>query len=192
MNAKEQTKSDRSWMSGGAREGVVTIGDPRLRAPCAEVHCSDETSALCCGLVEGLRDLNGAGLASNQVGLNKRVVVVEVRQTDLFPDRPESGLFVMLNPVIVESSGETVEDWEGCFSVPGIMGKVPRVERIRVQYITPEGAERRQDFEGYVARVVQHEIDHLDGHLFVDRMRSTASLTTVENYIKFVHRKMAW
>ena len=190
MSVKAQSKSDRVWMSGGAREGIVTVGNPTLRQTCAEVECSDETSALCSRLVERLREFNAAGLASNQVGINKRIVVVEVRKTDLFPDRPESGLFVMLNPVIIELSGETVEDWEGCFSVPGMMGKVPRAERCRVQYMTPEGEEQTLDFEGYVARVVQHEIDHLDGHVFVDRMQSTASLCTVENYMKYIHGKM--
>jgi peptide deformylase len=91
----------------------------------------------------------------------------------------------MINPVIVEQSETANTDWEGCFSVPGFMGLVPRAETITVQYISAGGADVTALYSGYVARVIQHEIDHLNGVEFVDRMTSMESLTTVTNYLEF-------
>ncbi len=108
----------------------MTIGDPRLKAPTARVEDPAAVAALLARMVEGLRALNGAGLAAPQVGASVKVVVVEVRKTDLFPDRPESPLIPVINPVILERSECEVTDWEGCFSVPGIMGLVPRAGRL--------------------------------------------------------------
>lgn len=93
----------------------------------------------------------------------------------------------MINPAIVELSGTTETGWEGCFSVPGLMGLVPRAETISVQYTAADGIDVTEQYSGYVARVIQHEIDHLGGVEFVDRMTSMESLTTVTNYLEF-HR----
>jgi peptide deformylase len=138
-------------------------------------------------MVERLRGLNGAGLAAPQVGAAVRVIVIEVRRTDVFPDRPETPLLQMVNPVITGRSGPELTDWEGCFSVPGLMGKVPRAERVTVEYSAPDGSQVTEDYEGYAARVIQHEVDHLDGIEFLDRMRSMKTITTVQNYLAF-HR----
>jgi peptide deformylase len=89
----------------------------------------------------------------------------------------------MLNPVIIERSEETVLDWEGCFSVPGYLGLVPRAENLAVRYTDETGQTVTQEFTGYAARVVQHETDHLNAVEFVDRMPDMTSLTTVQNYL---------
>jgi peptide deformylase len=106
-----------------------------------------------------------------------------VRRTDVFPDRPEAGLIQLLNPVVVERSDETTLDWEGCFSVPGYLGRTPRAERITVRCTTESGETVTREFTGYTARVVQHEIDHLDGLVYLDRMPDLTSLTTAQNYL---------
>jgi peptide deformylase len=128
--------------------------------------------------------LNGAGLAAPQIGASLKVVVVEVRKTDVFPDRPTSPLLQMINPVITKLAGETEDGWEGCFSVPGIMGLVPRSATVTVEYTTADGAHVSDTYSGYLARVIQHEIDHLEGIEFVDRMTSMESLATVKNYLE--------
>jgi peptide deformylase len=176
-------KSDRNWISGTAEDGVVTIGDPRLKRATSTVHDVREVRGLIDDMVARLRKLNGAGLAAPQIGASEKIVVIEVRKTDVFPDRPTSPLLRMINPVITERSDATEPGWEGCFSVPGMMGIVPRHESVTVEYTTADGAHESEQFVGYVARVIQHEIDHLDGIEFVDRMPSMASLTTVQNYI---------
>ena len=176
-------KSDRGWMSGVAGEGIVTIGDPRLKAPTAVVRHPGDVAALLAEMVDRLRSLNGAGLAAPQIGASVRVVVVEVRKTDVFPDRPVSPLLQMINPVIVSQAPSDLMGWEGCFSVPGLMGGVPRAQTITVEYLTPDGEIAVEQYSNYIARVIQHEIDHLDGVEFVDRMPSMTSLTTVKNYV---------
>lgn len=180
-------KSDRGWMSGVAGADVVTIGDPRLKAETRAVDHVDDAAELLTRMVNRLRELNGAGLAAPQIGASVKVIVVEVRKTDVFPDRPTSPLLQMVNPVIAEKSGTAETGWEGCFSVPGLMGLVSRAETITVQYTSVIGTDVTEQYSGYVARVIQHEVDHLNGVEFVDRMTSMESLTTVANYLKF-HR----
>lgn len=180
-------KSDRGWISGVAGDDVVTIGDPRLKAETDAIDDVQDAADLVAHMVDRLRALNGAGLAAPQIGASVKVIVIEVRKTDVFPERPTSPLLQMINPAILEHS-ETIETgWEGCFSVPGLMGLVPRAETISVQYTAPDGVHVTEQYSGYVARVIQHEIDHLDGVEFVDRMTSMGSLTTVTNYLEF-HR----
>jgi peptide deformylase len=177
-------RSNRDWIASTAAEGVVTIGDPRLKARTCEVTGPDEVRPLLHTMVTRLRELNGAGLAAPQIGASTRAVVIEVRRTDVFPDRPTHPLVQMVNPTIVEHSDTVVVDWEGCFSVPGIMGLVPRHEAVVATYLDEDWKTVTRRFEGYVARVVQHEIDHLSGVEFINRMETLDSLTTVTNYLE--------
>jgi peptide deformylase len=180
-------RSNKDWMAGIAGDGLVTIGDPFLKAPTALVQDARDVLGLLDSMTSRLRDLNGVGLAAPQIGAAVKAVVIEVRRTDLFPDRPETPLLQMINPVIVERSGSELTDWEGCFSVPGLMGQVPRAQHVRVRYMTPDGRQVTEEYDGYAARVVQHEVDHLDGTEFLDRMPSMNTITTVQNYLAF-HR----
>lgn len=132
-------KSDRGWMSGVVGDDVVTIGNPRFKAETQVIGDVQAVADLLARMVDRLRELNGAGLAAPQLGASVEVVVVEVRKTDVFPDRPASPLLRMINPVIVERSLTTETGWEGCFSVPGLMGLVPRAEAITVEYISADG-----------------------------------------------------
>ena len=183
-------RSDQDWIAGIAGDGIVTVGDPRLKSGTVLVEDPQEVAELLAAMAARLRGLNGAGLAAPQVGAPVRAVVIEVRRTDVFPDRPETPLVQMVNPVITGRSEAELTDWEGCFSVPGLMGQVPRAERVTVAYSTPDGRQVTEDYDGYAARVVQHEVDHLDGIEFLDRMRSMTTITTVQNYLAF-HRHQA-
>jgi peptide deformylase len=183
-------RSNQDWIAGIAGDGLVTIGDPRLKQATVPVTDARDVPELLAAMVDRLRGLNGAGLAAPQIGAAVRVVIVEVRRTDVFPDRPETPLLQMINPTISGRSDSEVTDWEGCFSVPGFMGQVPRAERVTVTYTTPDGSQVTEEHEGYAARVIQHEVDHLDGIEFLDRMRSMQTITTVQNYLAF-HRNVA-
>ncbi len=184
-------RSDAQWVAGQAHDDIVTIGDPLLKERSRPIQDVATAKDLLDRMVKRLRDLNGAGLAAPQIGELVAAVVVEVRKTDVFPDRPESPLIVMVNPEIIEASVETEEDWEGCFSVPGLMGRVPRHRRIKVRYVSPDGVSHEATYDGYVARVIQHEIDHLEAVEFVDRMTSMQTLTSVRNYLRFHHPQSA-
>lgn len=181
----ELVKSDRGWMAGIADENVVTIGDPRLKAETTTIADVLDVADLCALMVKRVRELNGAGLAAPQLGVSVKVIVVEVRKTDVFPDRPTSPLLQMINPATAKRSAASEASWEGCFSVPGLMGLVPRAETITVDYTATDGSQVTEQYSGYVARVIQHEIDHLNGIEFVDRMTSMESLTTVRNYLEY-------
>ncbi len=163
---------------------VVTIGDRILRAKVAQVTDFAEARLHAARLTTGLRELKGAGLAANQLGIDANIFVAEVRRTELFPDRPESPLHVLVNAEILEHSTTLINDWEGCFSVPGLLGIVPRYGWITVRYSDLDGNTHSQRFEDYLARVFQHEIDHLAGRIYLDRMPTMLTLTTRDNYLK--------
>lgn len=176
---------------GAAHPELVTIGTPMLKHPTKRVEDPAGAAELCDRLVLLLKEINGAGLAANQIGVQLRVMVFEVRKTELHPDRPESPLYMMINPDIIEQSADQEDGWEGCFSVPGYMGLVPRSRRLTCRYNTSDGAEHVEVFEGYIARVIQHECDHLDGKIYLDRMQSMLDLSTQANYKHFVQAKKA-
>lgn len=174
--------------TGEADEGrleIVLIGDPILRRGTRQVEDFGAARDLLGRMATMLREIKGAGLAAPQVGSDLAALVVEVRPTEVQPDRPSSPLIQMINPRITFVSVEREPGWEGCFSVPNLMGVVERPVAIDVEYRDVQGEPRSERFEGYLARVIQHEIDHLNGIFFLDRMPSMASLTTVENFQRF-------
>ena len=179
-----EIKSDSRWASGEGLPSVVTIGDPALRAIAEQQRGITSLKPLCEELVAKLREFKGAGLAASQIGRSEPVVVVEVRRTDLFPDREESPLYVMINPKIVEYIEPIEMGWEGCFSVPGLMAHVPRHQSVKVTWTDVDGTDHHSTFSDYLARVVQHEVDHLQGILFTDRM-NVSTLSTVANWKRY-------
>ena len=168
-----------------AHQDLVTIGTAVLKEPTQRVADPRTVIDLCTLLVTRLRDINGAGLAANQIGVCLRVMVFEVKKTELHPDRPESPLYVMINPDILERSDQTEDGWEGCFSVPEYMGLVPRSISLTCRYDTTDGATHVERFEGYMARVIQHECDHLDGKIYLEQMKSMLDLSTQANFKHF-------
>ena len=144
-----------------AKLTILEFPDPRLRTKATPVDTVDDAlRTLIDDMFETMYDAPGIGLAATQVDVHKRLLVADVSS-----DKSDPHVFV--NPVIVEKDGVTVTE-EGCLSVPGYYEEVERAEHIRVRYLDREGTEREEEFEGLLAVCVQHEIDHLDGKLFVD------------------------
>lgn len=140
---------------------IRKAGDPVLREAAKEVRkITPVLKVLLDDMVETMYSVQGVGLAAPQVGVGKRVIVVDVRD--------ENGLLKMINPVITGREGRET-DVEGCLSFPGIQGEVERDHRIVLRALDPEGKEMEICASGLLARALQHEIDHLDGVLFVDR-----------------------
>ena len=165
---------------------IVTIGDPVLRERAREVAVdelrSPEVQGLIDDLIETRRAANGAGLAANQVGETARVAVAEVERTNpRYPYKPPIPLTVMVNPLIEPVDDETFEVNEGCLSVPDLRGYLERHARIRVRYLDRDGEEHDEIRSGLTAGTFQHEVDHLDGVLFVDRA-DPRTLSTWEHY----------
>jgi peptide deformylase len=175
-----------------SRREIVEIGHPVLRERAREVTAeelqSEPVQRLIDDMIETMRAADGAGLAANQVGETVRVAVVEVRRDNpRYPYKPPVPLTVIVNPVIEPLDDEVVQINEGCLSVPNLRGEVPRHVSIRLRYLDREGAEHEEVRRGLTAGTFQHELDHLDGTLFVDRVRDPATLTTWEQFERF-HR----
>jgi peptide deformylase len=166
---------------------IVTVGDPVLRERARELDeaelRSPEVQRLIDDLIDTKRAAAGAGLAANQVGETLRIAVVEVEPGNpRYPYKPAIPLTVIVNPVIEPLDDEVVHINEGCLSVPDLRGDVPRHVNVRVQYLDREGQAHDEVKRGLTAGTFQHEVDHLDGVLFLDRVQDPRSFTTWEQF----------
>lgn len=150
---------------------VLRMGDARLLTPCVPVARIADLGELLEDMRDTMQALNGAGLAAPQIGVNLRVVIFGVQQNSRYPDAETVPDTVLINPVITPLGEETDDAWEGCLSLPGMRGLVPRYSRIRYQGFDETGAVIDRTVNGFHARVVQHECDHLDGLLYPMRIR---------------------
>jgi len=148
------------------------MGHPVLRekAKPVEKFGTPELRALLEDMKETMAAKNGAGLAAPQIGVGQRVVIFGVDKNPRYPDAEEVPFTVLVNPKLVMLTREVEEDWEGCLSVPGMRGVVPRYTKLRYSAFDIEGNPIEREAEGFHARVVQHECDHLDGILYPQRM----------------------
>jgi peptide deformylase len=152
---------------------ILKMGDPRLLRIAQPVRAFDtpELHALVGDMFDTMHAANGAGLAAPQIGIDLQLVIFGFKKTDRYPDAPPVPETVLLNPVITPLSDEEEDGWEGCLSVPGLRGIVPRYSRIRYTGVDPFGAPIDREADGFHARVVQHECDHLVGKLYPMRVR---------------------
>ena len=160
-----------------AEQRVLRMGDPEL------LKVSEPVSGFDDSLAELIRDLwdtmaarCGVGIAAPQIGVPLRIVVFEVQNSERYPDAPPVPRTVLINPEIKFSDDEVVDGWEGCLSVPGLRGVVPRHRRILYSGLDAQGQRFERSAEDFHARVVQHECDHLDGVLYPQRMVDLATL----------------
>ncbi len=151
---------------------VLRMGHPVLREKAKPVEDvgSTELKQLVEDMKETMASKNGAGLAAPQIGVSQRVVIFGVEKNPRYPDAEEVPFTVLVNPKLVMLTREVEEDWEGCLSVPGMRGVVPRYTRLRYTGFDENGEPIDRVAEGFHARVVQHECDHLDGILYPQRM----------------------
>jgi peptide deformylase len=148
------------------------MGAPLLRQVAAPVARFDrELEELVADMDETMRALSGAGIAAPQIGVSLRVVIFELNENPRYPHISPVPYTVLVNPVLTPLGDEEDEGWEGCLSVPGMRGLVPRFRRLRYQGFDQHGVPIDRTVEGFHARVVQHEVDHLDGILFPQRVR---------------------
>ena len=161
---------------------VLRMGDPRLLEISSPVSAfgTAELRALIADMRDTMAHLNGAGLAAPQIGVPLRVVIFGVTRNPRYPDAEEVPDTVLINPVIAPIGEEMEDAWEGCLSVPGMRGVVPRFTRVRYRGFDESGAPIDRSVEGFHARVVQHECDHLDGILYPMRIRDMSRFGFVD------------
>jgi peptide deformylase len=151
---------------------VLKMGEPLLRQVALPVSRFDaQLAALVADMDDTMRHLSGAGIAAPQIGVSARVVIFELQDNPRYPHISPVPYTVLVNPTLTPLTQEESEGWEGCLSVPGMRGLVPRITRVRYQGFDLNGAPIDRTVEGFHARVVQHEVDHLDGILFPQRVR---------------------
>jgi peptide deformylase len=174
----------------GVRE-ILTVGHPLLRERAREVTAdelsSPELQAVIDDLIDTMRNANGAGIAAPQIGVPLRITTIEVNQNPRYPYKPKIPLTIVVNPVIEFLDDEEVDINEGCLSVPNMRGTVSRHVNIRVRWLDRDGNEHDEIKRGLTAGTFQHECDHLDGKLFLDRVTDPTTFTTWEQFEKF-HR----
>ena len=176
---------------------IVQVGEPVLRQPARELThkeiVSREIQRLVKEMQETMHDAPGVGLAAPQVGLSVQLAVIEDREenlkevaTEILAERERQPVpfHVIINPKIVERSAEQAEFYEGCLSIVGLTAVVPRARHVRVECLDEKGKPQIIDASGWYARILQHEIDHLLGRLYVDQMHSR-TLTYLENFNRF-------
>jgi len=161
---------------------VLKMGDLRLleKSQPVEAFGTPQLRELITDMRDTMAHLNGAGLAAPQIGVPLRVVIFGITRNPRYPDAEEVPDTVLLNPVITPIGAEMEEDWEGCLSVPGMRGVVPRFKKLQYQGFDESGNPIDRSVEGFHARVVQHECDHLDGILYPMRMRDMSQFGFVE------------
>ena len=150
---------------------VLKMGHPLLQQVAAPVtQFGAELRALVADMDDTMRALSGAGIAAPQIGVGLRVVIFELQENPRYPHVSPVPYTVLVNPVLTLLGEEREEGWEGCLSVPGMRGLVPRYRHLRYQGVDLEGAPIDRTVEGFHARVVQHEVDHIDGILYPQRV----------------------
>ncbi|MEA5576356.1 peptide deformylase [Anabaena sp. UHCC 0451] len=163
---------------------IIQLGNPILRQKAVWVENikDKEIQKLIDDLIVTVSQANGVGIAAPQVAESWRLFIVASRPNSRYPHAPEIEPTAMINPQIIAYSTEVVKDWEGCLSVPGIRGLVPRYQTIEIEYTDRNGQLQKQQLTDFVARIFQHEYDHLEGKVFLDRVESTEELMTEAEY----------
>ncbi len=137
-------------------------------------------------LICTLESTSGVGIAAPQISESWQIIVLASKPTKRYPDAPSMPSTIMLNPSFIAIGDETEKDWEGCLSIPGIRAKVPRYKRIKISYTDQNGLLEIYELEGFIARVFQHEIDHLNGVVYLDRVEDNQDIFSEMEYLKLI------
>ena len=170
---------------------IIELGHPILREKARSISRvqDDRIQALIDNLLATVQKANGVGIAAPQVARPEQLMIVASRPNLRYPNAPMMEPTAMMNPRILAHSDETAKGWEGCLSIPGIRGNVPRYQAIEVEFLDRLGRLQKTELTDFVARIFQHEVDHLNGIVFVDRVESTQDLITEKEYEKIMLSK---
>lgn len=165
------------------------LGNPVLRQQAKEVTPSELKSPamqkLIDDMIETLHEYDGVGLAAPQVYESLQIAVIEVDKSKRYPQAPDIPLLVLVNPVFIKKSDTVQHGWEGCLSVEGFRGLVPRSKMVEIRYLDHQGKKRQLNADDFLAVVIQHELDHLAGKVFLDRMEDLATLTHLKEFERY-------
>lgn len=167
---------------------IAQLGHPVLRQTAAAVkEIKDKiVQSLIRDMMVTVGDVNGVGIAAPQVYESRRIFIMASRPNPRYPEAPDMEPMALINPEILETSKEKVKDWEGCLSIPGIRAVVPRFTWVKVRFGTVSGEKTETRFTDFLARIFQHELDHLDGKVFLDRVESNTDIVTEKEFLRII------
>lgn len=161
----------------------------RLASPVEDISAPD-FQALLDDLMQFVLEKKGMGIAAPQVGISQQFFIMSSHSNERYPQAPDIAPFYVINPTILWQSDKQEKAWEGCLSLPGLRGYVPRASQIKVRYQTRETDWVETEYTGFLARVFQHEYDHLIGHVFIDRVESTHDIIMEAEWLKLISNKV--
>ena len=167
---------------------IAQLGHPviRKKATVVEDPAGKEIQALIDDLILTVKDADGVGIAAPQVYESKRLFILASHPNPRYPKAPKMKPMAVINPKVISHSAKTIKDWEGCLSIPGIRAQVPRWQEVSVEFTDRKGKRQKRRFQGFVARIFQHETDHLEGIVFLDRVETNKDIITEKEYQKIV------
>ena len=167
---------------------ITQLGSPVLRQQAEAISDVHDSAVLqLIALMQStLAATSGVGIAAPQIGYSKQIIIVASRPTPRYPLAPLMEPTVMINPCFEALSGEKLKDWEGCLSIPGIRALVPRYLEIMITYTDQSGALVRTGLSGFVARIFQHEFDHLQGETYLDKLENNRDIYAESEYFKLI------
>ena len=167
---------------------ITELGNRILREETTKVENPKDSNIqkLIDDMMLTMKEADGVGIAAPQVSENYQIFIMHSNSNPRYPDAPEMEPIAIINPEIISESDEIEIDWEGCLSIPGLRGLVPRYKSIKVRYLDRDANEVVETLEDFPARIFQHEFDHLKGILFLDRIESVDHLFTDKEYVKIV------
>ncbi len=168
---------------------VTQLGHPVLRRKANAVPvgkiATPPIQAFIEDMIQTMQEYDGVGIAAPQVHASLQLAVIGVNRNPRYPRAPKIPLTVLINPTIKPASRRQELDWEGCLSIEGLRGQVPRWRSVEVEAYNPKGEKVRFRADGFFARVIQHEWDHLQGKVYLDRMRDLSTLTHLKEYVRY-------
>lgn len=167
---------------------ISKLGEKILRLKAKKVKDikSDETQKIISIMLETLKKSNGVGIAAPQISISKQIMIISSKPNIRYPNAPIMKDLVLINPKIIKTSKKKNKDWEGCLSIPGIRAKIARYNKIKVKYKTLENKKKTIVFKDFIARIFQHEYDHLIGLAYIDRVKSNKDIISEEVYFKTI------
>ena len=171
---------------------IAELGQPVIRKKASRVKKIDDPliGQLIDDLTATVKEVDGVGIAAPQVYKSLQLFILASHPNKRYPKAPKMKPHAVINPKIISYSQKTEKGWEGCLSIPGIRGLVPRHESIEVEYSTREGGKTRKRFKGFVAKIFQHEFDHIQGTVFLDRLDSSKDIITEKEYQRALRSKI--
>lgn len=170
---------------------IAELGHPVVREKCLEVQNikSKEIQDLIENMIATVNEVDGVGIAANQVYEDLRLFIIASHPSKRYPKAPNMVPTAMINPILISHSKNQEKDWEGCLSIPGIRGNVPRFKEIEVEYLDKNGFRKKKTLKAFLARIFQHELDHLEGKVYLERLDSTKDIISEKEFQKIIKKE---